>query len=101
MLKFFFESCKKALLYDIILNNCYFDIYGDDDFINILRGINDEITNYLYKTGNYRIDTENSINCVEDNSEFEMLSEDTTKMLIKKVHREYMDNKVYNVNHND
>ncbi len=94
MLKFFFESCKKALFYDIILNNCYFDIYGDDDFINILRGINDEITNYLYKTGNYKVDIENSINRVESNPEFEILSDETAKKLIKKVHREYMDGKM-------
>lgn len=70
------------------------DIYEYDDFINILKGINDEITDYLYKNGIYRVDTENCINRVESNSEFEMLSEDTVKMLIKKVHREYMDGKV-------
>lgn len=80
----FFENCLPS------------DIYEYDDFINILKMINDEITDYLYKTGNYKIDTENWINNVEDNFEFKILSDEITKKLIKKVHREYMDSKMSN-----
>lgn len=78
----FFENCLPS------------DIYEYADFINILKGINEEITNYLYKIGNYGVDTENCINRVEDDSEFEILSDETAKKLIKKVHREYMDGKM-------
>lgn len=89
------------IIYSFAENCLPTDIYEYDDFINILKRVSCEITNYLYKTGDYQINDDNCISQVNNDSNFELLSSTTVKKLIKKAHREYMDNKVLSSTHDD